>query len=215
VQIYYAPLACSAATRIALYEAGGTAEFIYVDIHGAADQRVLGDGTDYFAINPMGQVPALRTADGEVITENPVVLQYVADLYPQSRLAPRGGIERYRLQEWLNFIATELHKATFIPLLVPNSPEGARTFARQKLPLRFGHLGKHLEGRKFLLDEFTVADAYLVTVLNWAPYAGVDLAEWPSVRAYFQALSTRPSVARALREEATIYSEETARRAVA
>jgi glutathione S-transferase len=211
MQLYYAPLACSMATRISLYEAGVAADFIYVDIHTNPRTRLLADGSDYHAINPMGQVPAIRTEDGELITENAVTLQYVADQLPQSRLAPQGGMERYRLQQWLNFISAELHKATFIPLLERNSPDGAKAFARQKLPLRFSFLSKRLEGRSFLLEGFTVADAYLVTVLNWAPYAGIDLAEWPPVQAYFLRLLERPSVAKALAEEAKDYAEELAR----
>src|SRR5207249_964042 len=103
MKLYYAPLACSMAMRIALYEAGGAADFVYVDIHTSRG-RQLADGSDYYAINPMGQVPAIHTADGQLLTENPAVLQYIADQYPQSGLAPRGGIERYQLQQWLNFI---------------------------------------------------------------------------------------------------------------
>src|SRR5579872_4467934 len=133
MQLFYAPLACSMAMRIALYEAGGAGEFVYVDIHSHPSNRPMEDGSDYLAINPMGQVPAIRTDEGEVIAENPVVLQYIADLYPQSRLAPRDGTGRYRLQQWLNFISTELHKATFIPLFARNAPEGVKAFARQKL----------------------------------------------------------------------------------
>lgn len=215
MKLYYAPLACSMAMRISLYEAGGSADFIYVDIHTKPGSRVLADGSDYYAINPMGQVPAIRTADGQLITENPVVLQYIADQYPHSPLAPRDGIERYRLQEWLNFISTELHKATFIPLLTRDSPDGAKAFARQKIPLRFGYLAKELRDRSFLLRDFTVADAYLFTVLNWAPYAGIELSQWPEVQAYFKRLSERPNVAKALAEEAQAYADEHARRAVA
>ena len=134
MKLYYAPLACSMASRIALYEAGASAEFIYVDIHTDPKSRRLADGTDYYTVNPMGQVPAVETADGELLTENPVVLQYIADQFPNSMLAPRGGMARYRLQEWLNFIGTELHKGTFIPLLSRDSSDGAKEFARHKLP---------------------------------------------------------------------------------
>lgn len=215
MQLYFAPLACSAATRIALYEAGASAQFIYVDIHTDPKVRVLADGSDFHAINPMGQVPALRTDEGEILSENPVILQYVADSYPGARLAPPAGIPRYRLQQWLNFIATELHKATYIPLLGRNNPEGAKAFAREKLPLRFAHLQTHLQGRSFLLDDFTVADAYLATVLNWSPFAGIDLSEWPGINAYFQALQRRPAVARALAEERDAYAAEVASRRVA
>ncbi len=208
MQVYFAPLACSAATRIALYEAQAGADFIYVDIHTRPGERLLADGSDFHAINPMGQVPAIRTRNGEIITENPVVLQYVADQYPQAQLAPAGGMERYRLQQWLNFIATELHKATYIPLLDRHSPDGAKAFARQKLALRLGYLSQQLAGRNYLMGYFTVADAYLITVLNWSPYAGIELSEWPHVQAYAQALKQRPSVARALTEEMAAYTEE-------
>ena len=208
MKLYYAPLACSMATRISIYEAGGSAEFIFVDIHSSPSTRLMEDGSDFFAINPMGQVPAIRTDEGEVITENPVVLQYIADRYPQANLAPRDGIGRYRLQQWLNFISTELHKATFIPLFARNSPDGVKTFARQKLPLRFGYLDKHLQEREFLLDHFTVADAFLTTVLNWSSYAGLELSEWPVSQRYYERMLKRPSIARALSEEMKVYQRK-------
>jgi glutathione S-transferase len=215
MDLYYAPLACSLATRIALYEAGARAEFIYVDIHTHSTDRRLIDGSDYFAINPMGQVPAVRIDGGELITENPVVLQYVADQYPDSGLAPRDGLPRYRLQEWLNFIGTELHKGMYIPLLGRSNPEGAKDFARQKTGVRLGHVESHLKGREFLLDRFTIADAYLFTVLNWSQFAGVDLSPWPAVQAYYRRLLKRPTVAKALKEEQEIYAWEQARKAAA
>jgi glutathione S-transferase len=215
VKLYYAPLACSMAARISVYEAGGAqVEFVYVDIHTRPDARLLADGSDYRAINPLGQVPAVQTAEGVLITENPAVLQYIADRYPESRFAPRGGLERSQLHQWLSFIGTELHKATFIPLLTPSSPEGAKLFARQKLPLRFGHLSNHLKARSFLLEDFTVGDAYLFTVLNWSPYAGIDLSEWPTLQTYLKRLSARPSIARALSEEGQLFKAEQARVAV-
>jgi glutathione S-transferase len=212
MDLYFAPLACSMASRIALYEAGAAVNFVYVDIHTNPKTRLLADGSDYFPINPMGQVPAIRTDAGELITENTAVLQYVADQFPQSQLAPAGGIHRYRLSQWLNFIATELHKATYIPLLDRNSNDGAKAFARQKLPLRFDRLSQHLDGRSLLLEGFTVADAYLFTILNWSPYAGIDLAAWPAVSAYFQRLSQRPSIARALAQESELFAQEQRRR---
>lgn len=214
MDVYFAPLACSMATRIALYEAGASADFHSVDIH--PDRiRTLADGTDYFGINPMGQVPAIRTDAGDVLTENPVVLQYIADRFPQAGLAPRDGLQRYRLQEWLNFISTELHKATFLPLLVRSNPDEVKAYARSKLALRFGHLESHLRDREYLLDQFTVADAYLVTVLNWAAYAAVDLSRWPAVMDYFERMQQRAGVARAMAEETQAYAEEQARRAAA
>jgi glutathione S-transferase len=211
MELYFSPLACSMATRIALYEAGATATFLAVD---SRSKRVA-DGTDYLAVNPLGQVPALRTDDGEVLTENPVVLQYVADAHPQSGLAPRDGMARYRLQQWLNFTTSELHKAVFTPLLDPKSNDGAKAFARDKAALRLAHLEKHLAGRDYLLDRFTVADAYLVTVLNWGKYSGIDLARWPAVQDYFRRVLERPSVKRALAEEEALFAEQQARRGAA
>jgi glutathione S-transferase len=215
MDLYFAPLACSMASRIAIYEANAAANFIYVDIHTNPRTRLLADGSDYFAINPMGQVPAVRTDDGELIAENAVVLQYVADLYPQSRLAPQNGLERYRLLQWLNFISTELHKGTYNPLLQRSGNDGAKAFAREKLPLRMRHLSSQLRERGFLLKDFTVADAYLFAVLNWSPYVGIALSEWPEVDAYFQRLTQRPSIVRALAEESKLYAEEQQRRAPA
>ena len=212
MDFYFAPLACSMATRIALYELDAKANFIYVDIHTDPDKRLLADGSDYHAINPMGQVPAIRTDAGEMITENPVVLQYVADLYPQNGLAPTGGMDRYRLQQWLNFIATELHKATYIPLLNRGNPEGAKEFARKKLPLRMTYLSSQLEKSGFMLERFSIADCYLVTVLNWSAAAAIDLAEWPVIAAYYARMCQRPSVARAIADERPIYAAEMERK---
>ena len=206
MDVYFSPLACSMATRIAIYESGLAANFIYVDIHTNPETRLLADGSDFYAIHPMGQVPAIRTEAGELITENPVVLQYVADRKPASGLAPQDGQARYRLQQWLNFIGTELHKATYIPLLDRSSPEGAKAYACKKLPLRMAYLSRALERGDFLLEHFSVADCYLVTVLNWSPYANVGLA--PSVLGYYQRICQRPSVAKALAEEKILFSEE-------
>ncbi|HEV2332391.1 MAG TPA: glutathione binding-like protein [Gammaproteobacteria bacterium] len=212
MDLYFAPLACSMATRIVLYELDAKVNFIYVDIHTDPDARLLANGSDYHFINPMGQVPAIRTDAGELITENPVVLQYVADLHPEGGLAPAGGLDRYRLQQWLNFIATELHKGTYIPLLNCNNPEGAKEFARRKLPLRMGHLTRHLEDHEFMLERFSIADCYLFTVLNWSAAAGIDLAQWPVIQGYYGRLRQRPSVARALADETPIYAAEMERK---
>ncbi len=209
MDLYFSPLACSMATRIALYEIGASAGFIQVDTKA----KRVEDGSDFLAINDMGQVPVLRTDEGELLTENPVVLQYVADRYPASGLAPAAGTkERYRLQQWLNFTTAELHKAVFSPLLDPKSPDDAKAYARGKAALRLGHLAKHLEGREFLLDRFTIADAYLTTVLNWGRFSGVDLAQWPAVHGYFKRMLERPSVAKALSEELALYKASEARR---
>jgi len=209
MELYFAPLACSLATRIALYEAGAEAEFTRVD----TKTKRVADGSDFFAVNAMGQVPVLRTDDGALLTENPAVLQYVADRYPLSGLAPQGGFERYGLQQWLNFITSELHKVVFIPLLDPKAPEGAKSFAREKAGPRLAYLNDYLEDKDYLLDRFTVADAYLVTVLNWTKFSGIDLASYPAIDAYVRRLQQRPSVARAFADELDIYKAEQAKRA--
>jgi glutathione S-transferase len=159
-------------------------------------------------------VPVLRTEEDELLTENAAVLQYVADR-AGSGLAPAGGLERSRLQQWLSFIGSELQKTVYIPLLEEKSPDGAKLFARQKAGRRFAYLDRYLAGREFLLDRFSVADAYLVTVLNWSAGAGIDLSEWPAVQAYYQRLMKRPSVARAVTEERALYAEEQERRKAA
>ena len=202
MNLYFSPLACSLATRISLYEAGAEADYTRVDTRA----KRLADGSDFRKINPMGQVPVLATDEGALLTENSAVLQYVANRFPQ--LAPTGGIDRSRLQQWLSFIGTELHKAVFVPLLDANAPDAAKVYARDKVALRLGILQEHLEGREFLLDRFTIADAYLVTVLNWSAVTGVDLGQWPAVRDYHQRLQKRASVAKALSEELAMYQDQ-------
>ncbi len=197
MELYFAPLSCSLATRIALYEAGLDAGFHQVVL----STKQTTDGADYLKINPKGQVPALLTADG-ILTEGPAVLQYVADQAPATGLAPPAGTrERSLLQQWLNYIATEIHKGVFFLLFNPAVPAEAKQFARDSLPAKYRFLSEHLAERDYLLDGFTVADAYLVTTLGWAQPAGVDLAEWPVLARYATALRARPAVARALGEE--------------
>jgi glutathione S-transferase len=208
MELYFAPLACSLATRIALYEAGAQARYTQADTHS----KKLLDGSDFFAVNPMGQVPALRLDDGSILTENTAILQYVAEQFPQAALAPTGGRERARLQQWLGFIGTELHKAIFIPLLDEKAPEVVKAYARDKIGLRMTILQTHLRGREYVLDAFSIADAYLTTILNWAGASKVDLQQWPQVYAYHQRMLKRPSIARAAGDEFALYKEEQARR---
>jgi glutathione S-transferase len=213
MNLYFSPMACSLATRIALYEAGANASYTNVD---TKVKRTL-DGDDYWAIAPMGQVPVLRTDDGMMLTENTAVLQYVAEQYPDANLAPADRNQRARLRQWLGFIGTELHKALFVPLLDPKASAEVKAYARDKADLRLGLLQKHFEqdGQDFLLGDFSVADAYLITVLNWAPYAGVDLNAWPAVAAYSKRMTQRPHVAKAIGEEFALYKEEVARQKAA
>ena len=202
MDLYFAPLACSLVTRIALYEAGAQARYIQVNML----TKQLAEGGDFFAINALGQVPVLHEDDGWTLTENSAILPWVADRFPQARLAPPAGTrERARLQQWLGFIGTELHKAVFVPLLGKDTEEAVKAYARGKIPRRFDLLARHLESRTFLLDEFSVADAYLVTVLNWAPYVGVDVSQWPAIASWAQRVRERPAVAKAFADEYEIF----------
>jgi len=207
MDLYFSPLACSMATRIALYEAGATARFLQVD--GKA-KRVL-DGSDFLRINPLGLVPALRTDDGELLTENAAILQYVAGRFPDAALAPPGGMARTRVQQWLCFIGTELHKGLYMPLLDSKAPQGAKDYAMEKGRARLDYLDAYLTGRDYLADGFSLADAYLYVVLNWSAATSIDLAQWPAVKAYHDRLRQRPSIAKAFSEELALYKEEQAR----
>ena len=175
MDLYFSPLACSMATRIALYEAGADARYIYRDRN-----KRLPDGSDFLQINPLGMVPTLRTDEGDLLTENGAILQYVAERFPGANLAPASGIARARLQQWLSYVGTELHKAIFIPLLDHKAPPEAKAYAAGLADARFGMLEKHLAGREFLLDTFSIADAYLCTVLNWTRAVPIDLSRWPA-----------------------------------
>jgi glutathione S-transferase len=211
MDLYFSPLACSLATRISLYEAGADAGFIEVD----PKTKLLPDGQDFRRINPLGLVPVLRTDDGELLTENAAILQYVAARFPRARLAPDSEIGRTRLQQWLCFIGTELHKPVFGPLLDKKAPEAVKAYALDKGTPRFDFLDRHLTGREFLLDHFTVADAYLYAVLNWTAVTPIELPRWPALAAFAARIRERPSVARAMSEERSLYAAELARHAKA
>jgi glutathione S-transferase len=207
MDLYFSPLACSMASRIALYEADASVRFIEVD---PKTKRTL-DGQDFFSINPLGLVPTIRTDDGETLTENAAILQYIADKFPRAKLAPQEGMARSYLHQWLSFVGTELHKALFIPLFDPNTPDVVKARTLEKGGKRLTWLNQHLTGRKFLLEEFSVADAYLVTVLNWNIATPVNLNEWPAIKDYYTRLKQRPTVARALTEEHVLYAAEQTR----
>jgi glutathione S-transferase len=208
MELYFSPLACSLATRIALYEAGAEAAFVEVD----TKRKRVQDGSDFLAINPLGQVPVLRTDDGALLTENAAILPFVADAFPAAKLAPLGGFERARMQQWLGFIGTELHKAVFVPLLDPHAPGEVKRYARDEVDVRFDVLHARFAQHDYLLDTFSVADAYLTVVLNWTRYVDIDLARWPAVQAYYERITARPAVADAMREEMALYRAAQARR---
>ncbi|MEH2511904.1 glutathione S-transferase [Nitrobacteraceae bacterium AZCC 1564] len=206
MDLYFSPLACSMATRVALYEAGADATFLEVD---PKTKRVQQDNADFFTINPLGLVPTLRTDDGEILTENAAILQYVANRFPDAGIAASSDRERTRLHQWLCFIGTELHKALFVNLLDRKAPPEVHAYTLKKGLSRLDYLNTYLEGREFLLDHFTVADAYLVTVLNWSRATPqLDFANWPNVKNYLSRLRKRPSITRALTEEAALFQAE-------
>jgi glutathione S-transferase len=208
MDLYFSPLSCSMATRISLYETGDSANFLEVD----PKTKLLGDGSDYLAIYSLGLVPSLRTDDGQLLTENAAILQYVADRHPQSGLAPTDPAERTRLHQWLCFIGTELHKALFVPLLDKKLPAEMKAYILDKNLSRVTYLDKYLTGREFLLDHFTVADAYLATILNWTQVIpAIEMSQYPALVAYLGRLRQRASVAKAMGEEALLWKAELAR----
>ncbi|PSO21279.1 glutathione binding-like protein [Bradyrhizobium sp. MOS003] len=213
MDLYFSPLACSMATRVALYEAGAEANYLEVD---PPTKRVLSDGSDFRSVNPIGLVPTLRTDEGVILTENAAILQYVADRFPQSGLGAAEGIDRTRLHQWLCFIGTELHKGLFVPVLDPKAPQEAKAYVLARNLSRLDYLDDYLKGRDFLLDHFSVADAYLVTVINWTMATPpIELSKWPNVKAYYERLRQRPSVAKAVAEEFELYKAELARKKAA
>jgi glutathione S-transferase len=207
MDLYFSPMACSLASRIALYEAAGEARFIEVD----PKTKLTLDGADYLKVYPLGLVPLIRLDDGSLLSENAAILQYIAGRYPAAKLAPTDELSRARLQQWLCFIGTELHKGLFVPLFDKKAPNGTRAHVLAKSRPRLDFLNGHLTRREFLLDRFTVADAYLCTILNWAKPTQIDLAPWPAIKEYHRRIAGRPSAARAIAEEYALYEAELAR----
>jgi glutathione S-transferase len=198
VKLYLKPGACSLAPHIALKETGLPFETVQVDL---ATKKIDGGG-DFLAVNPKGQVPTLALDDGSILTENAVILQYVADHASGANLLPpAGSLERYRVQEWLNFIATELHKG-FSPLFRPTTPDDYKPVARDNLAAKFAYLDRHLAKNQFLAgDRYTVADCYCFVMGTWAKRVGIDLAKWPNVAAYMARVGDRRAVRETLAAE--------------
>lgn len=200
MKLYFSPGACSFSPHIALRETGLDFELVKVDLK---NHQLVADGSDFNAINPKGYVPVLELDNGERLTEGPAIVQYIADLKPELGLAPAAGtFERYRLQEWLAFINSEVHKG-FSPLFRPTTPEETKLSARAALTNRLAYVAGHLEHNEFLMGkQFTVADGYLFTVLNWGQWVGIDIKQWPSLATYVERVSGRPSVSAARAAEA-------------
>lgn len=201
LKLYYSPGACSLSPHIALREAGLQFELERVNTQ---TKKTASDG-DFLAINPNGYVPVLGLGDGHVLTEGPAIVQYIADQNPQAHLAPASGTpQRYRLQEWLNFISTEIHKG-YSPLFSPTTPEDYKKTVITKLLSRYAYLDKALAGKQYLLgDQFTVADGYLFTVTNWSNFLKIDLSAYPNVTAFQARIAARPKVQEALKAEGLV-----------
>jgi len=201
MKLYYSPGACSLSPLIALHEAG----IAFEPVLASTKTHKLQDGTDYYTINPKGYVPLLELDNGERLSEGPAIVQYIADLAPAKQLAPANGtMARYRLQEWLNFITSEIHKG-FSPLFNPAVPEEFKVMQRKKLVERFTWVDGELKGKSYLMgDTFTVADGYLYTVASWCQFVGVDIAALSNLAAYMQRVAARPAVQQARRTEGTL-----------
>ena len=201
MKLFYSTGACSLSPHIVAEEAGIELQLQKVDVK----TKTISTTGDFFAVNPKGYVPALQLDDGEVLTEGPTIVQYLADLKPEKGLAPRAGtMDRYRLQEWLGYINSELHKS-YSPLFRPDLAPETRAERLAYLNKRYALVEKHLADRSYLLgDHFTVADAYLFTVTNWAAVVKLDLAPFPNVRAFQERIAARPAVKAAMKAEGLI-----------
>jgi glutathione S-transferase len=200
MKLYYTPGTCSFSPHIAIREAGLDVELVRVDLKTGT---LVANGSDFTKINPKGYVPVLELDDGTVLTEGPAIVQYIADLKPELCLAPKAGtFERYKLQEWLCFINSEVHKG-FSPLFNQNTPDDYKTTVKQNLARRLAHIAKHMEQNNFLMGEqYTVADSYLFTVLNWGKWVGIEITQWPALVDFQSRIVIRPSVRVAYAAEA-------------
>ena len=201
MKLYYSNGACSLSPHIVLRESGLPFELV----RASTKTHALDDGTDYYTINPKGSVPLLELDNGERLTEGPAIVQYIADQAPGANLAPANGtLARYRVQEWLNFITSELHKG-YSPLFRPNTPDAYKPIAMDTLKKKYAYVDSKLEGKHYLMGEqFSVPDAYLFTVTNWAGRVGLDLSEFKNVSAFMARMMARPSVQAAMKAEGLI-----------
>lgn len=201
MKLYYSPGACSLSPHIILRETRTTFELVRTDTKTKTTQ----DGADFWKISAAGYVPALELDDGTILTEGPAIVQYIADAAGATHLAPANGtLPRYRLQSWLNFVSTELHKG-FSPLFNPRNPEECKAIARERLLSRMGLVDKRLAGHAYLMgEEFTLPDAYCFTVLSWARPLKLDLAGFESIAGYLARIRARPAVVAAMRAEGLI-----------
>jgi glutathione S-transferase len=198
MKLYYSPGACSLSPHIVARELGLPIELKKVDTKA----KTIEGGGDYLKVNARGYVPALELDNGEILTEGPAIVQYLADRVPQAGLVPKAGdFARYRLQEWLNFLTSEIHKQ-FSPLFKPTTPEDYKPVAKQIIATRFDWLETQLAGKDYLMgSQFSVADAYLFVLLGWTRATQIDLARWPNLAAFHKRVGARPKVQEALQAE--------------
>ena len=205
MKLYYAPGACSLSPHIVARELGLPIQLQKVN---TKDKSMEGGG-DFWKVNPRGYVPVLELDDGDKLTEGPAIVQYLADQKPESGLAPKNGTkERYRLQEWLNFLTSEVHKQ-FTPLFKPNTPDDYKKIAKENLANRFNWLNEQLAGKDYLMGkQFTVADAYAFVLLGWTKPTQIDLSQWPNLQAFHKRVAARPKVKEAMQAEGLIPKEQ-------
>jgi len=198
MKLYYSPGACSLSPHIVLQETG----LAYQAVLASTKTKKLQDGTDYYAINSKGYVPTLELDDGTRLTEGPAIVQYLADQVPEKKLAPAAGtMPRYRLQEWLNFITSELHKGIG-GLFNPAMPEEAKALMREKATSRLKWVDEQLEGKDYTMGSaFSVADAYLFVVTNWTGHLGIDISSMKNLSAFMERMKARPAVQAAMKAE--------------
>lgn len=198
MKLYYTPGACSQNPHILLREAGLKFDLVKVDLATHKTEK----GADYYGINPKGYVPALELDNGEVLTENPAIAQYIADQKPDSKLAAANGtLERYRQQEWLGFIGTEIHKQ-FSPVFRPGITDAEKKPSLDKIGKRFDYVVQQLKGKQFLMgDHFSLPDSYLFVMIGWADHTGMDMSKWPELKAYQARIASRPAVKEVLATE--------------
>jgi glutathione S-transferase len=201
MKLYYSPGACSLSPHIVACEAELSIELVKVDLQS----KLTETGEDFRQLNPNGYVPLLILDDGNRLSEGPAIVQYLADLAPDKKLIPPAGtFERYQVQQWLNFIATEIHK-NYTPLFTPDAPEAAKQLALATLTRRLDTVAEQLASQPFLLgDHFSVADVYLFVTLSWGQYINVDISQWPSLARYADKIAERPAVQKAMQEEGLI-----------
>ena len=201
MKLYFSPGACSLSPHICLRETGQKFDVEQVD----TGTKKTKNGGDYLKVNPKGYVPALQLDNGEVLTEGPAIVQYIADQKPESGLMPKAGtMERYRAQEWLNFLTSELHKA-YSHLFNPGTPDAYKGAIKEKLGTRYDFLAKQLDGKPFLMgSQFSAPDAYLFTLLGWNPHVGMNMDKWPTLKTYSDRVAARPAVQAAMKAEGLI-----------